>query len=64
MLAIILRHLKVESVFTVVLALVATFYSIFFQHRTDKLVGLDQIRHNNRTDNLTTRVAYKLDLKG
>ncbi|WP_413173259.1 SDR family NAD(P)-dependent oxidoreductase [Anabaena azotica] len=29
-----------------------------------KLVGFDQIRHNNRSDNLATRVAYKLNCKG
>ncbi|WP_071189197.1 type I polyketide synthase [Trichormus sp. NMC-1] len=29
-----------------------------------KLVGFDQIRHNNRADNLATRVAYKLNFKG
>ncbi|MDF5729365.1 MAG: aminotransferase class III-fold pyridoxal phosphate-dependent enzyme [Rhizonema sp. PD38] len=29
-----------------------------------KSVGADQIRHSNRPDNLTTRVAYKLNLKG
>ncbi|MGI2902882.1 SDR family NAD(P)-dependent oxidoreductase [Tolypothrix sp. VBCCA 56010] len=39
-------------------------FNIFSNTELIKLVGLDQIRHNNRTDNLTTRVAYKLDLKG
>ena len=29
-----------------------------------KSVGADQIRHSNRPDNLATRVAYKLNLKG
>lgn len=29
-----------------------------------KLVGVTQIRHSNRQDNLATRVAYKLNLKG
>ena len=29
-----------------------------------KLVGFDQIRHNNRADNLATRVAYKLNFQG
>jgi acyl transferase domain-containing protein/acyl carrier protein len=39
-------------------------FNLFSNSELIKLVGLDQIRHNNRTDNLTTRVAYKLDLKG
>ena len=39
-------------------------FNLFSNTELVKLVGLDQIRHNNRTDNLTTRVAYKLDLKG
>ncbi|MDF5714251.1 MAG: beta-ketoacyl synthase N-terminal-like domain-containing protein [Rhizonema sp. NSF051] len=39
-------------------------FNLFSNTELIKLVGLDQIRHNNRTDNLTTRVAYKLDLKG
>ncbi|MBW4625284.1 MAG: acyltransferase domain-containing protein [Brasilonema octagenarum HA4186-MV1] len=39
-------------------------FNLFSNTELLKLVGLDQIRHNNRTDNLTTRVAYKLDLKG
>lgn len=39
-------------------------FNLFSNPELIKLVGLDQIRHNNRTDNLTTRVAYKLDLKG
>ncbi|MEH2082692.1 MAG: SDR family NAD(P)-dependent oxidoreductase [Nostoc sp.] len=39
-------------------------FNLFSNGELIKLVGLDQIRHNNRTDNLTTRVAYKLDLKG
>lgn len=29
-----------------------------------KLIGFDQLRHNNRLDNLATRVAYKLNLQG
>ncbi|QHG19985.1 polyketide synthase [Nostoc sp. ATCC 53789] len=39
-------------------------FNLFSNPELIKLVGLDQIRHHNRTDNLTTRVAYKLDLKG
>ncbi|MHC5613933.1 MAG: type I polyketide synthase [Nostoc sp.] len=39
-------------------------FNLFSNSELIKLVGLDQLRHNNRTDNLTTRVAYKLDLKG
>jgi len=39
-------------------------FNLFANSDLIKLVGLDQIRHNNRTDNLTTRVAYKLNLKG
>lgn len=39
-------------------------FNLFSNSELIKLVGFDQIRHNNRTDNLTTRVAYKLDLKG
>ncbi|ACC81843.1 beta-ketoacyl synthase [Nostoc punctiforme PCC 73102] len=39
-------------------------FNLFSNSELIKLVGLDQIRHHNRTDNLTTRVAYKLDLKG
>ena len=39
-------------------------FNLFSNSELIKLVGLDQIRHNNRTDNLTTRVAYKLNLKG
>lgn len=39
-------------------------FNLFSNTELIKLVGLDQIRHNNLTDNLTTRVAYKLDLKG
>ena len=29
-----------------------------------RLVGIDQLRHSNRADNLAARVAYKLNLKG
>lgn len=39
-------------------------FNLFSNTELINLVGLDQIRHHNRTDNLTTRVAYKLDLKG
>lgn len=39
-------------------------FNLFSNTELIKFVGLDQIRHHNRTDNLTTRVAYKLDLKG
>ncbi|MEH2308020.1 type I polyketide synthase [Nostoc sp.] len=39
-------------------------FNLFSNPELIKLVGFDQIRHHNRTDNLTTRVAYKLDLKG
>ncbi len=39
-------------------------FNLFSNAELIKLVGLDQIRHSNRTDNLTTRVAYKLNLKG
>ncbi|MBW4630836.1 MAG: SDR family NAD(P)-dependent oxidoreductase [Iphinoe sp. HA4291-MV1] len=39
-------------------------FNLFSNTELIKLIGLDQIRHNNRTDNLATRVAYKLDLKG
>lgn len=39
-------------------------FNLFANPDLIKLVGLEQIRHNNRTDNLTTRVAYKLNIKG
>ncbi|MCW5312697.1 acyltransferase domain-containing protein [Nostoc sp. KVJ3] len=39
-------------------------FNLFCNTELIKFVGFDQIRHHNRTDNLTTRVAYKLDLKG
>ncbi|HEY9803802.1 MAG TPA: type I polyketide synthase, partial [Leptolyngbyaceae cyanobacterium] len=39
-------------------------YNILSNSELIKLIGLDQIRHNNRGDNLATRVAYKLNLKG
>ncbi|MBD2385753.1 type I polyketide synthase [Cylindrospermum sp. FACHB-282] len=39
-------------------------FNLFCNTKLLKLVGFDQIRHNNRTDNLTTRVAYKLNLRG
>ena len=38
--------------------------NLFTNSELLKVVGLDQIRHNSRIDNLTTRVAYKLNLKG
>ncbi|QSJ14567.1 SDR family NAD(P)-dependent oxidoreductase [Nostoc sp. UHCC 0702] len=39
-------------------------FNIFANSELIKIIGLDQIRHNNRVDNLATRVAYKLNLKG
>ena len=39
-------------------------FNIFSNSELIKLIGFDQIRHNNRVDNLATRVAYKLNLKG
>jgi phthiocerol/phenolphthiocerol synthesis type-I polyketide synthase E len=39
-------------------------FNLFFNHELINLVGIDQIRHNNRPDNLTTRIAYKLNLNG
>ena len=38
--------------------------NLFSNTELIKTVGLDQIRHSNRPDNLTTRVSYKLNLKG
>jgi phthiocerol/phenolphthiocerol synthesis type-I polyketide synthase E len=39
-------------------------FNLFFNPELINLVGIDQIRHNNRPDNLTTRIAYKLNLNG
>ncbi|BAY34382.1 beta-ketoacyl synthase [Nostoc carneum NIES-2107] len=39
-------------------------FNLFVNQELINLVGIDQIRHNNRPDNLTTRVAYKLNLNG
>ncbi|MBD2435873.1 type I polyketide synthase [Nostoc sp. FACHB-110] len=39
-------------------------FNLFCNQELINLVGIDQIRHNNRPDNLTTRIAYKLNLNG
>ncbi|MEM8715369.1 MAG: polyketide synthase, partial [Cyanobacteria bacterium P01_G01_bin.4] len=39
-------------------------YNLFSNPELIGTVGVGQIRHSNRPDNLATRVAYKLNLKG
>ncbi|MEM9511935.1 MAG: type I polyketide synthase, partial [Cyanobacteria bacterium P01_E01_bin.48] len=39
-------------------------YNLFSNPELIATVGVGQIRHSNRPDNLATRVAYKLNLKG
>jgi acyl transferase domain-containing protein/acetylornithine/succinyldiaminopimelate/putrescine aminotransferase/acyl carrier protein len=40
------------------------FFNLFSNPDLIQSVGITQVRHSNRQDNLATRVAYKLNLKG